>query len=342
MSEETHASVAETSVPLAARPAERETAPTKIAIILSIVWMALCGVFLVLMPSSEAQVSPLVWLMALVAIVMPIALIWVATAAATSSRVFKAESERLQASVDAMRQAYATSQQSGAATVSTGLERKIDDIVQAQRQTETALEALRKVRGGPAEVPSAAKPVVPSPPPGPLTEAQPSLALETPGGTQERPISIEDFVRAAHFPESTEDKEGFRALRLAMNDPSVGPMIRSAQDVLTLMSEDGIYMDDLLPDRTQPEVWRRFAEGERGASVADVGGVRDRSSLALASGRMKRDPVFRDAAHHFLRRFDKTMADFAKVASDQEIAALAETRTARAFMVLARVSGTFD
>ena len=57
---------------------------------------------------------------------------------------------------------------------------------------------------------------------------------------------------------------------------------------------------------------------------------------------MRSDPVFRDASHHFLRLFDKTFAEFEQRASDGEIAALAETRTARAFMLLGRVTGTFD
>jgi hypothetical protein len=57
---------------------------------------------------------------------------------------------------------------------------------------------------------------------------------------------------------------------------------------------------------------------------------------------MKADPVFRDAAHHFLRSFDKTVAAFEPNASDVELADLGDTRTARAFMLLGRVTGTFD
>jgi hypothetical protein len=76
--------------------------------------------------------------------------------------------------------------------------------------------------------------------------------------------------------------------------------------------------------------------------VAALGGVRDRSSLALTNARMKQDPIFRDAAHHFLRRFDQMLANFEEEATDADISALGETRTARAFMLLGRVAGTFD
>jgi hypothetical protein len=156
------------------------------------------------------------------------------------------------------------------------------------------------------------------------------------------PIPNAEFVRALNFPEDERDAEGFRALRHALKDRFSAELVRSAQDVLTLLAEDGIYMDDLAPDRARPEVWRRFAQGERGKAIAALGGVRDRASLALTSGRMRQDPVFRDTAHHFLRKFDRTFAAFEPRAADADIVALAETRTARAFMLLGRVSGTFD
>jgi hypothetical protein len=153
---------------------------------------------------------------------------------------------------------------------------------------------------------------------------------------------VADFIRALNFPETPEDKVGFRALRLALEDRTTSKLIRAAQDVLTLLSQDGIYMDDLKPERAKPEVWRRFAQGERGRTISALGGIRDRSSLALTAGRMREDPVFRDAAHHFLRQFDRTFQEFEKNASDQDMAELAETRTARAFMLFGRVTGTFD
>ena len=101
-------------------------------------------------------------------------------------------------------------------------------------------------------------------------------------------------------------------------------------------------MDDLEPDHARPEIWRKFAGGERGKPVAALGGIRDRSSLALASGRMRQDTIFRDSVHHFLRTFDQIFSQFEKSATDQNIVELAGTRSARAFMLLGRVTGTFD
>ena len=158
----------------------------------------------------------------------------------------------------------------------------------------------------------------------------------------EPPLVHEDFVRALNFPETAEDKAGFAALRRALKHRETAQLIQASQDVLTLLSQDGIYMDDLRPDMARPEIWRRFAGGERGRQIATLGGVRDRSSLALTATRMRSDPIFRDAAHHFLRKFDRMISDFAETASDAEISDLSDTRTARAFMLLGRVAGTFD
>ena len=76
------------------------------------------------------------------------------------------------------------------------------------------------------------------------------------------PVTPADFICALHFPNNDQDKEGFRALRAALEDPATRPLIRAAQDVLTLLSQDGIFMDDLNPDRARPEIWRKFAKGE--------------------------------------------------------------------------------
>ena len=167
------------------------------------------------------------------------------------------------------------------------------------------------------------------------------LELGTPVEVLAEPLKNEDFIKALHFPEDANDEAGFAALRRALADRNTNQLIQAAQDVLTLLSQDGIYMDDLRPDMARPEIWRRFAQGERGRTIAALGGIRDRSSLALTNVRMKKDPVFRDSAHHFLRLFDKGFAKFEDTATEAEISAFRETRTARAFMLLGRVAGTF-
>lgn len=309
--------------------------------ILSLVWVVLILVYvLITPPGSDTQTFGLV--MTLLMVFLPVALIWVVVITLRSVRDLRAEAARLQATVDAMRASYVQTQGQAQPALKPSVERKIDEIAAVTRQAGTVLATFTSRRDAALTVPSADRKAALAPPtPEPAAE-QAALALGTPPEDTRPPISIADFIRALNFPESPEDKEGFRALRLALEDRTVTKLIRAAQDVLTLLSQDGIYMDDLTPDLSRPDLWRRFAAGERGRSIAGLGGIRDRASLALTTTRMKSDPVFRDAAHHFLRAFDKTFAAFEPNASDADLTELGDTRTARAFMLLGRVTGTFD
>jgi len=310
-----------------------------IALVISALWLlGAAFFFLVLRGESNPQDSAasLQFLMTMLAIFMPVAMIWVAATAAKSSRVMREESQRLQTAIDGIRQAYLAQQQGTHTRAEPSVNRKLDEIAAATRNTETAIATFQSRRE------ETKRPVTPPPAPAMVLDDQPTLALGTQAVDMAPLLSNEDFIRALNFPETAEDEAGFAALRRALKDRSTSQLVQAAQDVLTLMSQDGIYMDDLRPDRARPEIWRQFAQGTRGRPIAPLGGIRDRSSLALTNARMKQDPIFRDAAHHFLRRFDKTFAEFETNASDSDISAMADTRTSRAFMLLGRCAGTFD
>lgn len=171
---------------------------------------------------------------------------------------------------------------------------------------------------------------------------QPALALDTPPEDVNPPIDRPDLIKALQFPDDENDTDGFAALRRALRDRGARKLIQASQDVLTLLSQDGIYMDDLSPVLATGELWRRFAKGERGKAMDRVGGIRDQAYLSVVSRRMRDDAIFRDAVHHFLRCFDQLLVTFEDSATDTDLLRLADTRTARAFMLLARATGTFD
>lgn len=312
-------------------------------LLLSILWSGLVlGFILLSTPGDEEDTTGL--LATLLMVFLPVALIWVVVITLRSVRALRAEAARLQATVEAMRTSYVQiqSQLPASGQGKSAVERRIDEIAAATRQAESVLATFISRRDTALSVPSADRkaalvPLAPEP-----AAEQPALALGSPPEDLRPPLPVADVIRALHFPESPDDREGFRALRIALEDRVVAKLIRASQDVLTLLSQDGIYMDDLIPEMPRPELWRRFAGGERGRSIADLGGIRDRSALALTAARMKSDPVFRDAAHHFLRSFDRTFAILEPNASDSDLAALSDTRSARAFMLLGRVTGTFD
>jgi len=323
----------------APRPAQDAglTAADIVAFALSLLWLAVFGGLFLF--AADPAAGAMQTAMVLIAIVLPVALIWLAALTLRSSRAMREEAHRLQALVDSMRQAYLIQAQTGATRPS--VEKRLEEIAAATRNTEQAVAMFASVRDSGATLTSADRRSVHVPPVPSMTE-QPGLALGTPAEALPQPLSLADTIRALNFPDGADDADGFRALRLSLGDREMARMIRAAQDVLTLLSQDGIYMDDLRPDLPRPELWRRFAQGERGRSIAALGGVRDRSSLALSAARTKQDTIFRDAAHHFLRQFDRMLVEFEKVATDADLAALAETRSARAFMLLGRVAGTFD
>ncbi|WP_114965713.1 hypothetical protein [Alkalilacustris brevis] len=318
-----------------------------VAIGLAVMWLLAVGLYFLLAPPAPegggGMAGIVTLVLTLLAVFLPIALIWIAATTARTAREMREEAARLQAAIDAMRNAYIAQNQGVRQELSPAVERKLEELAAAQRKTESAIATFATRRDQAQVVPSADHKTALALPPEPeAAEAQPALALGTPTEDLRTPVSLTDFLRALNFPETPEDKAGFRALRLALEDPRAARLIRAAQDVLTLLSEDGIYMDDLKPDRARPELWRRFAQGARGGEVAGLGGVRDRSCLALAAARMREDTVFRDAAHHFLRQFDQMLEEFEANASDLELARLADTRSARAFMLLGRVTGIFD
>lgn len=306
-----------------------------IAAALSLFWLVMASVFFLVLPSS-GEFDSLKFVMVLLAVFLPVALIWVAAAAARSIRVMREESHRLQAAIDGMRQTYIKQQQSGMPIARPDVEKKLEEIAETARETSSALATFTSTRADPPRVSiSAIKPKS-------SRDEQPKLALGTQMDELEPSLEHDDFISALNFPETAEDTAGFAALRRALKDRKAKALITAAQDVLTLLSQEGIYMDDLRHDRAKPEVWRRFAQGERGAAMAALGGVRDRSCLALTAARMREDTIFRDAAHHFLRKFDSMLLEFEQTASDAELAKLSTTRTALAFMLLGRVAGMFS
>ncbi|MFN0113958.1 MAG: hypothetical protein ACKVPY_04700 [Paracoccaceae bacterium] len=301
-----------------------------LAAVAAALWLALALAFLVLAPGALPG-GVLTGVTTAIGILVPLLLIWVIASAARTRRALMAEARSLRVAIEAMKAAQSRTVVRPPAAV-------------PPRTGSAPDEApLFTTRRDPSGSEPGASPAGPSrrAESGPIPD-QAALALGQGDDHRQGVAAHADLVRALDFPDSPDDTEAVHALRRTLEDRAAAKLIRAAQDVLMLLAKDGIFMDDLRPERARVEIWRRFAQGERGRTVAALGGVRDRSSLALSMARMRGDTIFRDACHHFLRQFDRALAEFEKTASDQELADLAETRTARAFMLLGRVMGVFD
>ncbi|QRZ12889.1 hypothetical protein JWJ88_09850 [Paracoccus methylovorus] len=275
----------------------------------SLAWLALVGLFAFFGPEGEGQ-GAAGWIVWLVGVLLPLALIWLAVWSARSLLSLRQEAEDLRAMLTRMQEHDPAS------------------------QPEAVIEPRATPHPAAAAVPRSPLPPAPRPT---ADTRQATLELDSPPATE---LTATELFYALNFPDGPEDREAIRCLRLALADPGMARLIRAAQDVVTLLAGQGVYMDELAVPQTDPALWRRFAEGARGESVAALAVIRDETALASAGAMLRGDEVFRDVAHHFLRHFDRLLSRKAQDNGDpQLLAALAETRSGRAYVLLAQVTG---
>ena len=305
---------------------------TGFALVLTVIWVILlaaygAGYFGLFGDVAEPRDAALLEvLFFLIVLILPIALVWMMTAMMKRSFQIQDEARRLERQVRDLqggaRPQGSVSQPRIKDNRIEGLQEKVGEMGAHIKKLEAAIQAIRSTPAGGGNQ-------------GSFTfdgkeEAEPEAALDW-----------SDLIRALDFPRDEKDSEGFRALRHAKKDENAGQLLRAAEDMLNLLSQEGIYMDDFRPVICPARTWRVFAQGARGAEVSDVGGINDPEALERVEARNKKDQIFRDSSLYFLRRFDIMLRSLENSASDGQIQALADTRTGRAFMLLARSAGMF-
>ncbi|MBB1498380.1 hypothetical protein [Paracoccus sp. MC1862] len=284
---------------------ERRDRAVVVGLVASAAWLLLVLLFWLLGPEG-APASGLVRLASLLGVVLPFALIWMAV----------------------------------------GLAGAIADLRAEAMLLRTRLDMLR---GAGQDAPARAEPEPPRMVPAPPVAARPAAAARAPAAAARpeppRPappvrVSPVDLVTALNFPDGPDDHEAIAALRAALADPEAARIIRAAQDVVTLLAQHGVYTDDLPGPAASAGLWRRLMDGERGPALAALASGDD-EVVEITAGLMQGDEVFRDAAQHFIRQYDKAMARVAAELEDVGLEALAVTRSGRAFGLLAQVTGRF-
>lgn len=290
-----------------------------IGIALSAVWLVLLLLFWLLAPAGDGGQGGLATLLGVMAAVLPVALIWLAIGLARAIATLQAEAQDLRR-----------------------------DLAQ-MRSVPPARAPLDEVRPGgssvrmvvPTQQPRATeRPAQPAPrPPRTSDQRQHSMRFDAP---EQISVTPDTMIQAMNFPNGPDDIEAITALRTALKDPNYSRVLRAAQDVVTLLAGRDVYMDDLPAEPVDIAAWRGFGEGQRSATVAGVGAIRDASAIEVTGDYLRADEIFRDTSHHFLRQFDVTLTRLIPDLDDDQIAALADSRSARAFMLLGRVAGIFD
>ncbi|MEM9716381.1 MAG: hypothetical protein AAF826_07680 [Pseudomonadota bacterium] len=305
--------------------------PIQVALGLTLIWsIAFFIPFLSADVEAETVASPV---LSLLTFLMPLLFIWLTAIMIASMRRLSSETKLLRHSIEAMHHNLESEM--------AALSEDRDSWLLFQQEQ---LSKMSELRQSPSETAmSSIKTFTPFEPNlDPEETAQYGLPLNHPRKVEIVPLDHGEIVRALNFPNNADDKEGLRLMRRASEDRQLVQLMKTAQSTLTNLAQDGVFMDDLVPDAPQAQVWRRFAKGIRGPAIAALGGIRDRSALALTKGRLKGDVEFRETAHNLLREFDRFILEFEKTATDDDLLSLGQTRTGRAFMLLGRCTGSFE
>lgn len=294
-----------------------------IGIAVTAVWLLLLLLFWLLAPANDGTGSGIGTLLGIMGVVLPVALIWLAVGLARAIATLRAEAADLRARLSQMR--------------SGGIAPAAVATSARPQQSDTALGA-----SGVRMIPQTqqTRPAQPAPRPNRPTDVrQQAMSFDAP---EQVSVTPQTMILALNFPNGPDDVQAITALRTALKDHGNSRVLRAAQDVITLLAGHDVYMDDLPPEPVDIEAWRRFGEGARGISVASVGGIHDATALEITAAYLRADEIFRDTAHHFMRQFDVTVTRLMVELDDDQIVMLADSRSARAFMLLGRVAGVFD
>ncbi|MCF3973056.1 hypothetical protein L1965_05170 [Paracoccus sp. EGI L200073] len=313
--------------------AQRDAA-TIVGLALTGAWLLLVGLFWFLAPGGDGAAGGVTRLVAAMGVVLPLVLIWTAISLARSIALLRAESQDLRQRLGQLREYAATRRPphpagDGPRDTATG--------TQPAGQMSRPLPTATPQPAGARPQPQGGQPISHGRP-RPTDLRQAAMRFDAPESIRVPP---ETLIRALNFPDGADDTQAISALRAALKDHDNSRVLRAAQDVVTLLAAQDIYMDDLPPDPAPVGVWRRFAEGQRGSAIAALGGIHDETAIEITAALLRSDEIFRDAAHHFLRHFDLLLTRLVSDLDDAQIEFLAQTRSARAFMLVGRVTGIF-
>lgn len=324
----------------------RKRSTTGIAFLVTMLWCAACAGLYVLYPEMAQDIVQNHTLMAffILGFCMPLIIIWIITLIVKPLGRMQHEVNILNQSLEYIRQTLEIRIAEEAETRDHWIQKQLVQITTLIKQTDNRLSVITEESLSDEKAGQIVRKTAALPQKTPITDdtAQAALPLPDSGTLSNDPITVDELIKALNFPINAQDEDGFRILRRAFNDPTISIILKSAQDVLTLLSEDGIFMDDLETFPPAAQTWRNFAKGERGAGIAEFNHIRDQSVLSFTKRRLKNDTVFREVVHRFLTRFDNILAEFEKTAKDSELMEMGKTRSAIAFMLLGSISGAFE
>lgn len=150
------------------------------------------------------------------------------------------------------------------------------------------------------------------------------------------------LIAAANFPESEDDQETLDALYAVLTDSETAALLQAAEDALSGLADIGLFMEDMQPHHAPAELWRSYIVDGKKTDALDLGGIRDPHAIEDTTEALRSKQDFAKIAERFLDRYE-TMVErlFSEAPQQTMVVELADTRSGRAYMLLARASGRF-
>ena len=311
-----------------------------ITILISLLWVIFSVFFLTFeRDQTYNEFGNIGFLLNCFAVFIPIVVLVTFSIVLKTSAKLKSEVLKLQTEIDAMRRTYVTQQQVSGLTVKPGIEKKLNEIEAAQKKTQSEMAKFSTRRESNDFLYEKVAIIKNAPS---FKKNEPLLPLDVQEVVESSSILIDDFIKAADLPDSANDEEGLGALKRALQDRDLAKLLHATQDSLKILSQEGIYIDALDVKPGEITLWRDFGKGKRGKKLSGIINFSNKDILEEANLRFKTDTVFKDVVHHFLRQFDSVFTEFNNNASDDDISDFSTTRTAKTFLILAFITGTFE
>ena len=155
------------------------------------------------------------------------------------------------------------------------------------------------------------------------------------------PLTWDLILKALHFPKDKNDLPGFSALDITRQNNTFSELLQVSEDFLNLIAQDGIYLDDLEIEPPPVEAWLNFISVDQNRNKKRLNCVGIDRQIKRLKSRIKLDAIFRDTSLMLMRRFDILLRDHLKLADDDQIFKIAETRSGKAFLIVGKLSDSF-
>ncbi len=154
-------------------------------------------------------------------------------------------------------------------------------------------------------------------------------------------LHLADVATALDFTDQVQKGDWAIAFERVQMKGSFLELMRSAEKVIDVFEEEGIFVEDIAIVHPPEHSWRALAKNIRNAETEKLAFIPDLSARTLIKSRLKADAEFQELSLRFQKGFIDMLEKMAPHANGDELDALANSRAGRAFAILGGISQTF-